>query len=103
MNGVAVPLNEGVKLIGQSDNGSLALLDTQMAGTSEADAPPICSRAAAPITWIRTCRWARSLPTGTPSGVGDNTFVGTDATWKTSTFAGDKNLNLSAWGAHSAG
>ena len=33
----------------------------------------------------------------------DNTFVGTDALWKTSTFTGDKNLNISAWAAHSAG
>src|SRR5579859_3212572 len=36
LNGEEVPLQEGVKVIGQSDSGSLALLDTQMGQTGSA-------------------------------------------------------------------
>lgn len=104
VNGVAVPLNEGMKLIGQSDQGSLAILDTQMAGSGEAgtDATNL-------FVGRGTYNLDPELQLGTlvthgdPSGMASNTFVGTDATWKTSTFQGDKNLNIAAWGAHSAG
>src|SRR5579859_2701247 len=40
---------------------------------------------------------------GDPEGLHSNTFVGTDATWKTTTFEGDKNLNFAAWAGHSSG
>lgn len=104
VNGVEVPLNEGVKLIGQSDQGSLAILDTQMAGSGEAgtDATNL-------FVGRGTYNLDPELQLGTlvthgdPSGMASNTFVGTDATWKTSTFRGDKNLNIAAWGAHSGG
>ena len=117
LNGVVVPLNEGVKLIGQSDSGSLALLDTQMAGgdviLTPADPvthrPAILNAATNLFVGRGTYNLTPELQVGTmvthgePTGLSSNTFIGTDATWKTSTFAGDKNLNLSAWAAHSSG
>lgn len=102
VNGEEVPLNEGVKLIGQSDNGSLALLDTQMGGSSVSDATNL-------FVGRGTYNPDQNLQLGTlithgdPLGVSSNTFVGTDALWKTASFNGDKNLVLSAWGGHSSG
>ncbi|HKS93778.1 MAG TPA: DUF5916 domain-containing protein, partial [Gammaproteobacteria bacterium] len=102
VNGEPVPLNEGVKLIGQSDSGSLALLDTQMAGTGVSDATNLFAGRG---TWNpdQNLQLGTLVTHGDPLGVGSNTFVGTDALWKTASFAGDKNLYLSAWGAHSSG
>lgn len=102
VNGEQVPLDEGVKLIGQSDNGSLALLDTQMAGSSVSDATNLF---AARGTWSpdQNLQLGTLVTHGDPTGMGDNSFVGTDALWKTATFTGDKNLNLSTWAGHSSG
>ncbi len=102
VNGLEVPLDEGAKLIGQSDNGSLAILDTQMGGSPQSDATNL-------FVGRGTYNLGPQLQVGgivthgNPDGTDSNTFTGADATWKTSTFAGDKNLNLSGWAAHSAG
>jgi len=40
---------------------------------------------------------------GDPSGQGSNTLTSFDSTWSTSTFGGDKNLNLAGWAARSSG
>ncbi|MGH8279064.1 MAG: DUF5916 domain-containing protein, partial [Gammaproteobacteria bacterium] len=102
VNGEPVPLDEGVKLLGQSSNGSLALLDTQMAGTDVSNATNL-------FVGRGTYNLNQNLQVGTlithgdPLGVSSNTFVGTDALWKTATFTGDKNLVLAAWGGHSSG
>lgn len=104
VNGFQVPLNEGVKLIGQSDSGSLALLDTQMGaqGTAGADATNLFVGRATynldPELQVGTL-----VTHGDPLGMSSNSFVGADATYKTSNFAGDKNFNVSAWGGHSSG
>ena len=119
LNGQQVPLDEGVKLIGQSDNGSLALLDTQMSGHDAVLVPgdPSTTPPTAPVfndsTNLFVGRGTYNLDPelqlgtivthGDPTGLGTNSFVGTDATWKSSTFQGDKNLNLSAWAGHSSG
>ncbi|HEV2332891.1 MAG TPA: DUF5916 domain-containing protein [Gammaproteobacteria bacterium] len=104
VNGLEVPLDEGVKLIGQSDQGSLALLDTQMAGSGTAGTDATNLFAGRGTYNLDPELQLGTLVTrGDPTGMGSNTFVGTDATWKTSTFRGDKNLNIAAWGAHSTG
>ncbi len=102
VNGEPVALDEGVKLIGQSDSGSLALLDTQMAGSSVSDATNLFVGRG---TWNldQNLQIGTLVTHGDPLGVSSNTFVGTDALWKTAAFNGDKNLNLSAWGGHSGG
>jgi hypothetical protein len=99
-----VPLNEGIKLIGQSDNGSLALLDTQMGKNSAAGADAVNLFAGrGTYNLDQNLQLGALVTRGDPTGMGSNTFVGTDAVWKTSSFQGDKNLNLSAWGGHSGG
>jgi hypothetical protein len=102
VNGQAVPLDEGVKVIGQSDNGSLALLDTQMAGSNVSDATNLFAGRGT-YNVDQNLQLGAMVTNGDPLGIGTNSFAGTDATWKTSTFQGDKNLNLSAWAGHSSG
>jgi hypothetical protein len=102
VNGEQVPLNEGVKLISQSDDGSLALLDTQMAGTDVADATNLFVGRGT-YNLDQNLQVGALVTHGDPQGIGDNSFVGTDALWKTASFNGDKNLNLSAWAGHSSG
>ncbi|MDE2196076.1 MAG: carbohydrate binding family 9 domain-containing protein [Gammaproteobacteria bacterium] len=102
VSGEPVPLNEGIKLIGQSENGSLALLDTQMAGTSAAAAVNLFAGRGT-YNVDQNLQVGTLITHGNPLGLGNNTFVGTDALWKTANFSGDKNLNLSAWAAHSSG
>ena len=104
VNGLAVPVNEGMKLIGQSDQGSLALLDTQMAGSGDAqtDATNLFAGRGT-YNLDKELQLGTLVTHGDPTGMNSNTFVGTDATWKTSSFQGDKNLNIAAWGAHSSG
>ena len=102
VDGAEVPLNEGVKIIGQSDSGSLALLDTQMAGAANSDATNLfVGRATYNID--PQLQVGTMVTHGDPLGMSSNTFVGADAIWKTSQFAGDKNLNLSGWAGHSSG
>lgn len=102
VNGEPVPLNEGVKLIGQSAAGSIALLDTQMAGTDVSSGTNLFVGRS---TWNpdQHLQTGVLVTHGTPTGSGDNTFVGADALWSTATLDGGKNLNLSAWGGHSQG
>lgn len=102
VNGEQVPLNEGVKLIGQSDSGSLALLDTRMGSTGAADATNLFAGRGT-YNVDQNLQVGGLITQGNPLGVGSNTFEGTDALWKTANFLGDKNLNLSAWAAHSSG
>jgi hypothetical protein len=40
---------------------------------------------------------------GDPSGVGSNWLVGADATWRTSTFQGDKNFFVGGWATGTGG
>lgn len=40
---------------------------------------------------------------GDPEGLRDNTLVGLDAVWRTSTFLGDKNFTVGGWAATSQG
>ena len=102
VNGIEVPLNEGAKLIGQSDQGSMAILDTQMGGSSQSDATNLfVGRGTYNLT--SELQVGGLVTHGDPTGMSSNTFTGADAIWKTSDFAGDKNLNISGWTAHSAG
>jgi hypothetical protein len=104
VNGAEVPVNEAVKLIGQSDKGSVALIDSQMAGSGAAQTDSTNLFVGRGTYNLDPQLQLGTLVThGDPLGTNSNTFVGTDATWKTSTFQSDKNLNLSAWGAHSNG
>ncbi len=102
VNGTMTPLDEGVKLIGQSDSGSLALLDTQMGHSSAADSTNLFVGRG---TYNATpeLQLGALVTHGDPFGLDTNTFTGVDGTWKSTTFMGDKNLNFSGWAAHSSG
>lgn len=102
VNGEQVPLNEGVKVISQGDSGSLALLDTQMAGGDVSNATNLLVGRGT-YNLDQNLQVGALVTHGDPTGVSSNSFVGTDALWKTADFQGDKNLNLSAWGGHSSG
>ncbi|HSC47901.1 MAG TPA: DUF5916 domain-containing protein [Gammaproteobacteria bacterium] len=102
VDGEQVPLDEGVKLIGQSEQGSLALLDTQMGGSAVSNASNLFAGRGT-YNLDPNLQLGAIATHGTPTGSGDNTFIGADAVWKTSTFDGDKNLHLFAWAVHSGG
>ncbi len=102
MNDQVVPVDEGLKLLGHSDDWTLGLLDTQMAGTGVADGTNLLA-ARASYNMDSEWRVGGLVTHGDPLGVSDNTLTSFDSTWSSSTFQGDKNLNLSGWGARSSG
>ncbi|HKV97762.1 MAG TPA: DUF5916 domain-containing protein [Gammaproteobacteria bacterium] len=102
INGEPVPLDEGVKLLGHTDGWTLGLLDTQMAGTDFSNGTNLfAGRAVYNIN--NQWRVGTLITHGDPSGQSTNTLTSFDSTWSTSTFGGDKNLNLSGWAARSSG
>ena len=102
INGETVPLNEGVKLLGHTDGWTLGLLDTQMAGTANSDATNLfAGRAVYNVN--NQWRVGTLFTHGDPLGQSSNTLASFDTTWSTSNFNGDKNLNVSGWGARSYG
>ncbi len=102
VDGAIVPLDEGVKLLGHTDDWTLGLLDTQMAGTDVSNGTNLFAGRA---VYNVDSQWrVGGLVThGDPLGVTDNNLLSFDSTWSSSTFLGNKNLNLSGWGARSSG
>lgn len=101
--GVPVPLEEGVKLLGQSDVGSLALLATHMGDVAGVAPSADFFVARGTVNPNGNLELAALVTRGDPSGASDNGFTGADAVWKTADFAGGRNLNLSAWAGRSTG
>ncbi len=102
VNGETVPLDEGVKLLGHTDGWTLGLLDTQMAGSNISNSTNLfAGRAVYNIN--NQWRVGTLITHGDPLGQSSNTLASFDSTWSTSTFGGDKNLNISGWGARSSG
>ena len=101
VDGEEVRLDEGAKLIGQSDDGSLALLATHMGNSDVSDVTNLFVGRGTynvdPQLQVGTL-----VTAGDPTDVTHNEFVGTDATWKSTTFLGDKNLNFAGWAGHSS-
>lgn len=102
LNGETVPLDEGVKLLGHTDGWTLGLLDTEMAATAaSAQTNLFAGRASYNVNdhW----RVGTLVTRGDPGGQSSNSLTSFDSTWSTSSLNGDKNLNVSAWGARSYG
>ncbi|MGH8200973.1 MAG: DUF5916 domain-containing protein [Steroidobacteraceae bacterium] len=102
VDGATVPAKEGVKLLGHAGPWTLGVLDMQMGRSELAPATNLfAGRAAYSIdsNW----RVGVLMTHGDPTGATDNTLLSFDSTWSTSTFAGDKNLSISTWAAHSSG
>ena len=102
VDGESVPLDEGVKLLGHDDDWTVAMLDTQMAGTDVSDGTNLFAGRAiynVDSEW----RVGTLVTHGDPLGQTHNTLTSFDSTWSSSSFLGDKNLNLSGWAGRSSG
>jgi hypothetical protein len=102
VNGETVPLDEGVKMLGHAGDWTLGVLDTQMADTDVSHGSNLFAGRA---VYNVNSEWRVGglVTRGDPLGVTDNTLTSLDSTWSSSTFQGDKNLNLSGWDARSSG
>jgi Domain of unknown function (DUF5916) len=97
-----VRIDEGIKLIGQSGPVSIGALAVRSGNSVVADPQNLfVGRLAYDIDehW----RVGTLVTDGDPTGASRNRFEGIDSVWRTATFFGDKNLNVSAWAARSTG
>ena len=97
-----VPLIGGVKVIGQQGPFGIAALGVRTDSTSPA---PGTGLYAARITYDAGAhmRLGAIGTEGNPDGEHDNNLAGVDATFRTSTFLGDKNFLVGVWGARTGG
>ncbi len=95
--GEAVPLDAGIKVLGRAGPWGIAALDVE----TGSGGPPRTNLFAGRITYDVDAhlRLGAIATRGDPDGVHDNSLGGLDAVWRTSTFAGDKNLSIGLWGA----
>lgn len=101
-NGETVPLDEGVKLLGQGNSLSFGALETRMAAT-DASSPTNLFAGRAAFNIDDEWRAGALVTRGDPLGRSSNTLTSFDSTWSTSHLDGDKNLNLAAWAGRSTG
>lgn len=97
---VTVPLRLGVKLTGRQSDYNVGVLDVETGALTDAGLP----NGAVDRQNLLVARVSRNLfqqswvggilTHGDPSGAGDNTLIGGDARFATSTFHGNKNLSL---------
>ncbi|HEV2269065.1 MAG TPA: DUF5916 domain-containing protein [Steroidobacteraceae bacterium] len=102
VNGVTVPVDEGMKVLGHAGGWTLGMLDMQMGSSAISQATNLfAGRAAYNISdhW----RVGTLVTHGDPTGATDNTLMSFDSTWSTSQFSGDKNLSIATWAARSSG
>ncbi len=94
--GRQVPIDTGVKILGRSGRWGIGALDVHTSATAETRAANLL---AGRVTYdLDSHLMIGGIATdGNPDGVTDNTLLGLDATWQTSTLAGDKNFSAGAW------
>lgn len=99
-----VPLDGGVKFLGQAGRWGIAALDVET-GPGSPKGAPRSNLLAGRFTYdVDThLRLGAIATNGNPSAAGSNTLAGLDAIWRTSQFEGDKNLFIGVWAALSAG
>jgi len=94
--GELVPLRGGVKVLGQVGKWSLAVLDAVMGESALTERTNLLAgRLLYDVTEHLTL--GTIVTDGDPRGDCDNTLVGVDAIWQTSTFRGEKNLSVGGW------
>ncbi|MDQ7087747.1 MAG: DUF5916 domain-containing protein [Acidobacteriota bacterium] len=100
--GQPVPIDAGVKLLGQSGRWGVALLDVQTASTPTL---PAANLFAGRVTFDANDHLTLGtiVTRGDPDGARDRALYGVDLLWQTSTFHGDKNFSVGAWTALSQG
>lgn len=100
--GQQVPLDLGAKILGRSGPWSLAFLESRTGATENTAAANL-------FTGRLTRDLNRHLTIGVlathgaPDGHSDNSLGGLDASWQTSTLAGDKNFSAGVWLAANRG
>ena len=96
--GEEVPIDVGVKVLGRAGHWNIGALDTVMGSTEQTRSTNLF---AGRFTYDAGEHWTMGMiaTNGDPSGEGDNTLMGADVRWRTSTFQGDKNLSFGAWGS----
>lgn len=101
-NGQVSPIDAGLKFIGRAGRWGIAVLDVQ---TRDSLAAAGTNLFAGRFTYDVDphLRLGTILTNGDPDGVSDNSLLGIDAQWSTSSFRGDKNLSAGAWFAKSMG
>lgn len=99
--GRLAPIDAGVKVLGYAGRFGLALLDVE---TGDGAGAPGTNLFAGRVTYDADShlRLGAAGTSGNPDGVHENSLGGIDAVWRTSTFAGDKNFSVGAWGARRA-
>ena len=100
--GAVIPIDVGVKVLGQAGRWGIAALDAEMAPGEGTERTNLF---AGRLTYDvdEHLRLGAIGTNGDPSGARSNAFAGLDAVWRTATFQGDKNLALGAWGAGAGG
>ena len=101
-DGAQVPILGGLKVLGRSGRWGLGVLDVV---TDETDETERANLFTGRVTYDVDdhLRLGAIATSGDPDGVSDNTLVGIDAVWQTSTFHGDKNFSFGGWAALSGG
>jgi hypothetical protein len=102
VNGNPVRIDEGVKVVGQSGPWSIGALGVR-SGASVVSDPANLFVGRVGYDVDEHLRIGALATQGDPSGKTHNRFEGVDGIWRTANLFGDKNLNVSAWAAHSGG
>lgn len=98
VNGTQVPLDVGIKTVGQVGDYSVGVLGIETGNS-----------AVAPSTDLSVARFADNVTPalrlgvlathGDPTGQSTNSFTGVDGVWQTEDLFGDRNLLVSSWAA----
>lgn len=101
VEGNPVRIDEGVKVVGQTGPWSIGALGVRSGASALSDpANLFVGRVAYDVD--EHMRIGALATQGDPSGKTRNRFEGVDGVWRTASLFGDKNLNVSAWAAHSS-
>lgn len=102
LQGQQIPIDAGLKLNGRVGHWNLGVLDVQTRATPLAPAVNLFAGRVS-YDFTNKFRVGSMLTHGDPEGLRNNSLVGFDAIWRTSTFRGNKNLLVGGWTAFSAG
>jgi hypothetical protein len=93
--GGEVPIGAGAKMVGRQSDYNIGLVDVETRDLPEASLRRQNLFAARVSRNLFEQSWVGAIVTnGNPEGSGNNTLVGADARFATSTFRGDKNVGL---------
>jgi len=102
VNGEAVPLDAGLKVLGRAGDVAVGALGVRQQGQGE---EPSRTLGTARLAWDldRHLRAGYLGTRGNPAGPARNGFDGMDLLWHTSEAFSDKNFLVGAWGGRSSG